>query len=76
MIRGSGNANAKLTDDAVRRIVHLRKKHGWGADRLHTELGEDLGVTRDTIRSVLRGSSWTHITGGPLIAGRKPWGEQ
>jgi hypothetical protein len=54
--RGEDNRNAKLTPDIVRQV---RKLASWG----HTqrEIGEMFGVSHNSIGSVLRGKTWSHV---------------
>lgn len=54
---GQQHVMAKLTDDAVRQIRNCRPYHGYKAD-----LARRFGVTHRTIRSVLDGSTWQHVS--------------
>jgi hypothetical protein len=57
MIRpGESNPFAKLTDDAVRQIRRDYESLGC------IKLAAKFGVAETTIRSVIKGTSWTHVT--------------
>lgn len=56
---GTSVPNAKLHPAAVRRIRRLHAS-GWSAVVLK-KLMSDLGVSRTTIRDVIRGRTWSHI---------------
>lgn len=55
-VRGTKNANAKLTD---RDVLEIRKLRAAGA--LSRELSEKFGVSEANISSIARRSSWKHI---------------
>lgn len=54
---GTRNANAKLTEDAVRAI---RKAYASGA-ATQQELAEKHGVTQPCIGSIVRNQTWRHV---------------
>ena len=54
--RGEGHGNAKLTDEAVRTI---RSEVAMG--RSQVSLARRFNVTRETISSVVRRKTWTHL---------------
>lgn len=58
---GEKNVVAVLTDSAVRQIAEMRRN---GA--LLEEIMAATGAARSTISHVIRGNTWTHITGGPI----------
>lgn len=53
---GTANPSAKLSEDAVRRILAEPKRYG-----LVTSLAREYGVTTTTIQNVLRGKTWRHL---------------
>lgn len=55
---GVTHVSAKLTDDAVREIVHP-----GSVDMSYAELGRKFGVTPQCIAAVRYGKTWRHITG-------------
>ncbi len=58
--RGQSNVNAKLTDEAVRFILrhHMPGDYEFGA----RGLGRRFGVAGNTIRRVITGAGWAHVT--------------
>ena len=54
--RGERHGNAKLTTEYVREI-RLR-----AASESHRQLGRSLGVSHTTIRNILCGKAWAHVT--------------
>ena len=55
---GSNNPKAKLDDDKVREI-HRRRSAGEEGKTL----AQEFGVSCQTISHIMRGRSWSHVTG-------------
>lgn len=56
----------KLTESEVREIIKLhRAKLG------ERNIARIIGKNEETVRNVLRGTTWRHITGGRLAKGRR-----
>ena len=56
-----------LTEDDVYEIVRLfHLGHG------ERSISRKIRQNEETVRSVLRGQGWRHITGGRLLRGRRP----
>lgn len=53
--KGSGNGRAILTEDQVRRIAEQ--------GGTYKELAKEYNVCTDTIKNILTGKNWSHITG-------------
>jgi hypothetical protein len=60
-LRGEAVYNAVLCDDVVLQIIELRNE-GFGFKKI----AAILGFSRDSIRAVVDGKTWVHITGGPV----------
>lgn len=56
-IKGESNKTSKLTEESVREIRKL-SSDGWS----QRNLAKLFGVTHCTIRNVINGTSWTHVT--------------
>lgn len=54
--RGSSNASAKLTEDDA-----LRIRTAVAAGRSFTDVANDNGVSRHTVRRIATGQGWTHL---------------
>jgi hypothetical protein len=54
--RGEAHPRALLTAEKVHRIRALRAQ-GWAVQRI----GQEFGVSGDTVRSVLSGRTWRHV---------------
>ena len=61
-----------FTDDDVREVVRLHNQ-GWGYRAICRRLN-DAGVlcTEASVRDILRGKTYTRITGGRLRRGKRP----
>lgn len=51
-----------LTEDDIHDIIYLRTEKGYEVPAL----ARRLNFRRETIRDVVTGRTWKHITGGPL----------
>ena len=54
---GEDHRHAKLTE---RSVIEIRKRHSLGPVN-YRELGQEYGVARETIGSVIRRRSWKHV---------------
>lgn len=63
LARGEYAANAVLTEKDVEQIVQIRKSTGAGA----RSISRELGFCESTVKGVLQGRSWRHITGGKVV---------
>lgn len=63
-VQGENAPNASMTERDIRQIMQLRSE-GLGA-RL---ISRQTGLKENNVKKVLEGESWTHITGGKLVAG-------
>lgn len=66
--RGEMHKSAKLTDAQARRIIRLFKKAPYRG-RLR-ELAAKFGVNRNTIRRIVVGSHWRHLSSPGVLQGR------
>lgn len=49
-----------VTPKMVYRIMEMKEKNDC-------QIGRELGISRDVVRRIRLGRSWTKITGGPLV---------
>jgi hypothetical protein len=54
-VKGSRNGRASLNEEQVLRIV--------GDGRTYQEIADEYGVCRDTVRNIMSGRNWSHVTG-------------
>lgn len=54
---GSRNAASKATPELVRAIRSLREERGLS----QRDIGEQVGLSRETVRNILNGTVWSHI---------------
>ena len=59
MHKGDNHCNACLTSEQVIQIVELHDHSGLG----YRKLGQMFGVERTTIQAIIKGRSWSHLTG-------------
>lgn len=59
-LKGENHPKATITDEDVIMILDLHKKTGYGYRRL----AKLIGIPYTTIKPILEGRSWKHITGG------------
>ena len=62
ILRGESKSNAVLSNDLVKQVIALRGE-GFGVKLIAAKLD----ISFHCIRDVIRGRSWKHITGGPVI---------
>ena len=51
-----------------RRVIHLRKKHRWGADHI----AHETGLAASTVQSILRGAGLARLDRGDRATSREP----
>ncbi len=56
-----GRANKKLTEPQVREVVRLRQ-----LSIPRKDIVERTGIKLGTLKDILRGKNWKHVTGGPV----------
>lgn len=59
---GERSGKGVLTDEIV---LQMHQKYSEDTSVPHYELAEQFGVSRSSVSTVLRGESWTHLSGDP-----------
>jgi DNA-binding NarL/FixJ family response regulator len=54
-VKGSKNGRATLNEEQVMRIVE--------DGRTYQEIADEYNVCRDTIKNIMTGKNWSHVTG-------------
>lgn len=57
-LKGEKNPKAKFSEQQVLQVVELR-----AAGRPHKEIARETGVSRASIKAILAGQNWSHVTG-------------
>lgn len=62
-LKGEGCSTSILTNETALEIF----KMGESGEYLHREIAEKFGIDRSTVTDIIRGKSWSHVTGKKLV---------